>query len=251
MSNHRYQHCLSFVQAYINENIRSPCYWSFLRGLHGCTEDSSHKEPATPEMFPCNDIIMELTTLHHLVQWGLDNARFVSFSTDQAKWHPRVMHFTGLHITVTSYEHTDVSNHQHLLCLIVYSEIFQRKHQVSVLLILSEGNPLVPWAFTSQRASNTRHVSVLLHYNGAKPISSYSIGMDWTEPGLCITVTSHEHTSVSNHRYKNCMFIICSGLYQWKSSPGIVPFWWETTSGERIHHTKGQQHRKCFRVMTL
>ena len=88
------------------------------------------------------------------------------------------MYFTRLHmrITVTSYEHTGVSNHRHLHCLFVFcSDIYQRKHQLSVLLIPIEDNPWVPRGFISQRASSTWNVSVLWHYNGARPVTSPGI----------------------------------------------------------------------------
>ena len=40
---------------------------------------------------------------------------------------------------------------------IIYSDIYQRRHQISVLLILLERSPLVSRWFTSQRASNNGH----------------------------------------------------------------------------------------------
>ena len=58
---------------------------------------------------------------------------------------------------------------------VFYSDIYQRKHQISVLLIPIEENPRVPPGFISQRPNSTWNVSVLWHYNGTRPVTSPGI----------------------------------------------------------------------------
>ena len=50
-SNHWQLFVQQFVQAYINENMKAPRHWSFVRGVHRWPVDSPHKGPVTRKMF--------------------------------------------------------------------------------------------------------------------------------------------------------------------------------------------------------
>ena len=72
------------------------------------------------------------------------------------------------------------------LSVLWFSDKYQRKHQVSALLILYEGNPRMSGGFASQRASNNGHVFVLSHCNGVWHITSSSIVGIW-QSHVCAT----------------------------------------------------------------
>ena len=46
------------VLAQIEENIKVPHHWAFVRGIHRWPVDSPHKGPVTQKMFPFDDVIM-------------------------------------------------------------------------------------------------------------------------------------------------------------------------------------------------
>ena len=48
-----------FVQAQVEENIKAPLHWSFLRLIRRWPVNSPHKGPVTRKMFPFNDVIMK------------------------------------------------------------------------------------------------------------------------------------------------------------------------------------------------
>ena len=158
---------------------------------------------------------------------------------------------------------------------IIYSDIYQRKHQAIVLLILLEGSPLVSGGFTSQRASknNGHHMFPYDHiiYNRVRPITSFSIGRDWRKPCLCqfppirhnsthmigilqgcVLQYRHMSTLACQNTGTNSVFHLFRPISMKTSSIHATdPSWGDSTGAQRIHPTKGQQHRKCFRVMIL
>ena len=117
---------------------------------------------------------MELNRLHHLVQWGLDKRQCVSQSDIVAPtWYVfyKVAYAYHYNIIRTYWRVKSPA----LTLFVFCSDIYPRKHQISVLLIPIEENPRVPRGFISQRASSTWNVSVLWHYNGARPVTSPGI----------------------------------------------------------------------------
>ena len=66
-----------------------------------------------------------------------------------------------------TWESYGISNHQQLNCSsTACSVLHQRKHQISVLLALCEGNPPVTGGFPSQRASDAEIISILCYHHG-------------------------------------------------------------------------------------
>ena len=54
-------------RAQIKENIKAPCHWPFVRGIHRWSVNSPHKWPVTRKTFPFNDVIMKLLRC----QWSI------------------------------------------------------------------------------------------------------------------------------------------------------------------------------------
>ena len=55
-----------FAQAQINENIKAPCHWPFVRGIHRWSVNSPHKGPVTRKKLPFDDVIMNLHMQNYL-----------------------------------------------------------------------------------------------------------------------------------------------------------------------------------------
>ena len=47
---------LTIIEAQINENIKAPRYWPFVRGIHRGPMNSPHKGPVVRKMFPFDDV---------------------------------------------------------------------------------------------------------------------------------------------------------------------------------------------------
>ena len=100
-------------------------------------------------------------------------------------------------------EHHGISNHRHLDSLL--NHLFRlRSKKTSKLCVtgLCEGNPPVIGGFPSQRASYAENVSIWWY--------EFMTAAMETAAGDCraihITVTSHEHRRVWDHRWFNCVF---------------------------------------------
>ena len=46
------------IQAQINQNIKAPRHWPFVRGIHRLPVNSPHKWPVTRKIFPFDDVIV-------------------------------------------------------------------------------------------------------------------------------------------------------------------------------------------------
>ena len=52
----------TFIQVQIKENMKAPCYWPFVQGIHWWLVNSPHKWPVTRKMFSFDDVIMSHAT---------------------------------------------------------------------------------------------------------------------------------------------------------------------------------------------
>ena len=53
------QFAQTFIQTQIKGNIKAPCHWRFVRGIHRSPVNSPHKAPITRKKFPFDDVIMK------------------------------------------------------------------------------------------------------------------------------------------------------------------------------------------------
>ena len=117
------------IQTYIKENIRSPHYWSFLRGIHVRPEDSPHRGPATLDMFLCKNIIMALDRLHHSAQIEIEESRVSdNFSQSDKIAHTRWVFYRVAYYSTVTRAHWRVWSSASTLFLLSFIQTYIREN---------------------------------------------------------------------------------------------------------------------------